>query len=62
MSQKDMFKTDTTSTLARGCQTTDAQADLCPCGSGKTLAACHGAPCECGSGKPKYKCHHADEI
>lgn len=62
MSQKDMFKTDTTSTLAKGCQASDAQTELCPCGSGKSFAACHGAPCECGSGKPKFKCHHADEI
>lgn len=62
MSQKDMFKTDSTSTLSRGCQASDSQTDLCPCGSGKTLAACHGAPCECGSGKPKFKCCHSDEI
>lgn len=61
MSQKDHFK-HTDSTLTWGCQSKDENVELCPCGSKKSFATCHGAPCECGSGKPKYKCHHADEI
>ena len=62
MSQKDMFKTESSSTLAKGCQVSEADTELCPCGSGKSLAMCHGALCECGSGKPKFKCCHADDF
>jgi hypothetical protein len=48
--------------LKRGCQVSEADVDLCPCGSGKALAKCHGADCECGSKKPKFKCCHAGEL
>lgn len=62
MSQKDMYKTETSSTLLKGCQVKDEITDLCPCGSGKTFVLCHGSPCECGSGSAKFKCCHQDEI
>lgn len=62
MSTKDMFKPEDSSTLKRGCQSKEGDVELCPCGSGKSLAKCHGMPCECGSGKPKYKCCHSNEI
>jgi len=48
--------------LKRGCQVSDADVELCPCGSKKVFAKCHGLPCECGSGKPKFKCCHSDDF
>ncbi|GAB4271350.1 MAG: hypothetical protein Kow0092_26060 [Deferrisomatales bacterium] len=48
--------------LRRGCQVSDPDVELCPCGSKTVFAKCHGAPCECGSGKPKFKCCHADDF
>lgn len=61
MSHKNMFNPPD-NVLKRGCQVDEAQVELCPCGSGKAFAKCHGADCECGSKKPKYKCCHADEL
>ena len=48
--------------LKRGCQVSDADVDLCPCGSKKAFAKCHGLPCECGSGKPKFKCCNSNDF
>jgi hypothetical protein len=48
--------------LRRGCQVSDADVDLCPCGSKTAFAKCHGLPCECGSGKPKFKCCHSNDF
>ena len=61
MSQKDHFKHGD-STLKMGCQADDGSVELCPCGSKKAFAQCHGAPCDCGSGKPKYKCCHSEDF
>lgn len=61
MSQKDMFHPED-NVLKRGCQISEADVELCPCGSGKAFSKCHGGPCECGSKKPKFKCCHADEL
>lgn len=49
-------------TLKMGCQVADDQVELCPCGSKKSFAKCHGAPCECKSGKPKFKCCHTGDF
>ncbi|PLX41560.1 MAG: hypothetical protein C0608_05330 [Deltaproteobacteria bacterium] len=62
MSQKDHYNQSDSSTLKRGCQASDDVTDLCPCGSGKPFAKCHGKPCECGSGKPSYKCCQASDF
>ncbi len=61
MSQKDLFKPQD-STLKRGCQVAEMDTELCPCGSGKVFAKCHGGECECGSGKPKFKCCHTSDF
>lgn len=61
MSQKDLFHPED-NVLKRGCQVSEGDVELCPCGSGKAFNKCHGAACECGSKKPKYKCCHADEL
>ena len=65
MSMKDLehkFHTDSQNVLKRGCTADEADIELCPCGSGKSFAKCHGAPCDCGSGKPRFKCCGSDEI
>lgn len=62
MSTKDKFGQHGSNVLNRGCQVADTDVDLCPCGSGKVMAKCHGLPCECGSGKPKFKCCHSKDF
>jgi hypothetical protein len=56
-----MFHSDD-NVLKRGCQISEGEVELCPCGSKKAFAKCHGAACDCGSGKPKFKCCHSDEV
>lgn len=62
MSQKDHFKHQDSSTLKRGCQMSEGETELCPCGSGDAFSKCHGADCECGSGIPKFKCCHTSDF